>query len=70
MKNKNIKAGLKKRSSYKKKGSNANFSNARKLVFSTIEAARDCAWQREVIGTDEGSREGGDEGRGDKGRGE
>ena len=49
---------------------NAYFSNARKRVFSTIEAARDCAWQREVIGSDEGGREGGDKGGGDKGRGE
>ena len=49
---------------------NANFSNARKRVFSIIETARDCAWRRKVIGSDEGGRDGGDEGGGDKGRGE
>ena len=41
---------------------NANFWSARKRVFSIIETARDCAWRREVIGSDEGGREGGDEG--------
>ena len=40
----------------------AYFSYARKRVFSTIETVRDCAWRREVIGSDEGGREGGDEG--------
>ena len=49
---------------------NAYFLNARKGVFSTIETARDCAWQREGIGSDERGREGGDKGRGDKEWGE
>ena len=30
-------------------------------LFMTIETARDCTWRREVIGSDEGAREGGDE---------
>ena len=30
--------------------------------FSTIETARSCAWQRVVIGSNEGGREGGDKG--------
>ena len=42
----------------------AYFLNAQKRVFSTIEAARDCACQREVIGSDDGGREGGDKGGG------
>ena len=49
---------------------NANFSKAWKRVFLTIESARDCAWRREVIGSDERGREGGDEGGGDNGQGE
>ena len=46
---------------------NANFSNARKRVFSTMETSRDCAWRREVIGSDEGGRERGDKGGDGKG---
>ena len=45
------------------------FLNARKRVYSTIETARDCAWQREVIRSDDGGREGGNKWEGDKGRG-
>ena len=44
------------------------FSNARKRVFSTVETARGWGLQREVMGSDERGREGGDEGGATKDR--
>ena len=46
------------------------FFNARKRVFLIVKTARGWGWRGEVIGSDEGGREGSDKGGDDKGLGE